>query len=194
MYPDTDQRAARVGTSLSAGRGQRLTCLHSPVSGLHPSRVHTLLSLQERAGPGTQTKPLQVSPVVHSLPSSQLTWPPKCEHSPVFGLQVSRVQLLESLACQSQLTAVVPAILRRSGTNSTDTDVIRCTRVAVIANKSVWYEDAFPVDTRICCTEVLIVTLLRKADRAFAINAYVICTRSRDLARRFVGYSRTSPI
>jgi hypothetical protein len=42
-----------------------------PVAGLHESSVQTLPSLQLGAGPLTHAPPMQTSPTVHKLPSSQ---------------------------------------------------------------------------------------------------------------------------
>jgi glyoxylate utilization-related uncharacterized protein len=67
-----------------------------PVAGLHESSVHGLLSLQPSAGPPTQDPPLQVSAVVHALPSLQANVLFVCTH-PLAGLHESSVQGLLSL-------------------------------------------------------------------------------------------------
>ena len=74
-----------------------------PDAGLQESVVHTLLSLQTTAEPGTHVPPPQVSPVVQALPSSQ-TAVLFVKTQPVAGLQLSVVQMLLSL----QTTAAPP--------------------------------------------------------------------------------------
>jgi hypothetical protein len=67
-----------------------------PVAALHESSVHGLLSLQPSAGPPTHAPPLQVSAVVHALPSLQANVLFVCTH-PLVGLHESSVHGLLSL-------------------------------------------------------------------------------------------------
>jgi hypothetical protein len=75
-----------------------------PVAGLQESSVQPLLSLQSSAGPPAQAPPLQVSTVVHALPSLQAAALLLCTH-PVARSHESSVQGLPS----SQLNADEPA-------------------------------------------------------------------------------------
>ena len=67
-----------------------------PVAGLQVSVVHTFVSAQTTGVPGWQLPPPQVSPVVHTLPSSQALALLVNTH-PVAGLHESSVQGLLSL-------------------------------------------------------------------------------------------------
>src|SRR5437016_605505 len=64
------QVSAVVQASLSS-HGELFAVFTQPVAGSQESVVHTLLSLQLRAGPPTQAPPAQVSAVVQALPSLQ---------------------------------------------------------------------------------------------------------------------------
>lgn len=74
-----------------------------PVTGLHPSVVHTLPSSQFGPTPPKHVPPAHVSPVVQALPSSQGAVLLVCVQ-PVAGLQASSVHTLPS----SQLGAGPP--------------------------------------------------------------------------------------
>ena len=67
-----------------------------PVAGLQESAVQALLSLQTVAVPGWQLPPLQISPVVHTLPSLQ-AFVLFVKTHPVAGLHASLVHGLLSL-------------------------------------------------------------------------------------------------
>ena len=86
-----------------SSQGAVLLVLTQPVAGLQLSSVHTLLSLQFGGGPPTQEPPLQVSLVVHALPSLHgallLAWT-----HPMDGLQLSSVQTLLSSQFTGSLT------------------------------------------------------------------------------------------
>src|SRR6266540_1692941 len=70
---------------------------HAPVVVLQESVVHTLLSLQTLAAPGTQAPAEQASFSVQALPSEQAAVLLVNTHAPVAGLQESSVQTLLSL-------------------------------------------------------------------------------------------------
>jgi hypothetical protein len=70
--------------------------LMQPLTGLQESSVQGLVSLQFRAGPGTQVPPEQASPLVQAVPSLQalvlfVYWHPRTES------QESLVQSFASL-------------------------------------------------------------------------------------------------
>jgi hypothetical protein len=104
--PPTQAPPAHVSPvvhALPSLQGAVLLVKTHPVVVLQLSFVHTLLSLQTRAGPATHAPPLQVSGVVHALPSLHGAVLLTCTQ-PVAGLQESSVQPLLSL----QLSAGPP--------------------------------------------------------------------------------------
>jgi hypothetical protein len=78
-----------------------------PVAGLQESSVQPLLSLQSSAGPPAQAPPLQVSTVVHALPSSHGATLSVCRQ-PVPGMHESSVQGLPSSQLNGDDPAQVP--------------------------------------------------------------------------------------
>jgi hypothetical protein len=82
---------------LPSSQGLMLLTWTHPLAGLQLSVVQTLLSLQSSVPvPGWQLPPLQASPVVHALPSSQPAVLSVCTQ-PVAGLHESSVHGLLSL-------------------------------------------------------------------------------------------------
>jgi hypothetical protein len=86
-----------------SSHGALLLVLTQPLAGLQLSSVHTLLSLQFGGGPPRQEPPLQVSLVVHALPSLHGALLLACTH-PMAGLQLSSVQTLLSSQFTGSLT------------------------------------------------------------------------------------------
>jgi hypothetical protein len=95
VHPVAGLQESVVHTLLSLQDAELLVNTQ-PVAGLQESVVQALLSLQTVAVPGWQTPPLQVSPVVHTLPSLQAFVLFVNTH-PVAGLQASFVHGLLSL-------------------------------------------------------------------------------------------------
>jgi len=92
--PPTHDPAAQVSLvvhALPSSHGAVFGVLTHPVAGLHESSVQPLESLQFGGGPPTQAPMLQVSLVVHALPSSQGAVLGVATH-PVAASQVSVVQ------------------------------------------------------------------------------------------------------
>ena len=81
--------------ALQSMSGQFVVCLH-PLVGLQVSVVQAMPSLQLSGGPPTQLPPLQVSFVVHALPSLQGALLLVCWQVPDGAEQVSSVQGLPS--------------------------------------------------------------------------------------------------